>query len=77
MEQNFEVSYNGKQVKVTREDHNHFVAHVDGKELKLHMKQDNEGANQWFESDTEKATDEVNEIGSSIDTYLADKEKII
>lgn len=77
MEQNFEINYNGKQVKIVREDHNHFVAQLDGKQLKLHMKQDNEGANQWFESDTEKATDEANEIGSSIDTYLADKEKII
>ena len=77
MEQNFEINYNGKPVKISREDHNHFVANVDGRQLKLHMKQDNEGANQWFESDTEKATDVASEIGSSIDTYLAGKEKII
>jgi len=77
MENNFEVTYKGNAIKIEREDQQHFVAHVDGKALKLHVKQDNEGANQWFESDTEKATDAANEIGSSIDTYLADKEKII
>lgn len=37
----------------------------------LLLKQDNEGANHWFEEGTDNETDEARAIGAAIDNYMA------
>jgi hypothetical protein len=73
---NFEINYNGKPAHVERRDNQNFVIETDDKTLFLYFTQDNEGANKWFEKDTEKSNDEIKELGSLIDTYLADHQSI-
>ena len=69
----FKIDYNNDTVLVEQTDNTHFTVHLVGGDLKLKLKQDNEGASHWFEEGTDHETDETSSIGVEIDTWLAKK----
>lgn len=69
----FKIDYNNDTVWVEQEDPANFTVHLVGGDVKLVLKQDNEGANHWFKAGTDNATEETSEIGVAIDTYLLEK----
>jgi hypothetical protein len=66
----FHIQYQRKNLKVTEEEENHFSVVVPGRRLHLLLKQDNEGANHWFEEGKDKETVETSEVGLAIESYL-------
>lgn len=66
----FSINYNNNEVKVAQHDETEFIVHCAGKDLHLHLKQDNEGANHWFEAGTENATEESKKAGAAIEEAL-------
>jgi hypothetical protein len=66
----FKIDYNNDTVLVEQEDPANFTVHLVGGDVKLVLKQDNEGANHWFKAGTDNATEETSAIGVSIDAYL-------
>lgn len=69
----FKIDHNNDTVLVEQIDNTHFTVHLVGGDLNLVLKQDNEGANHWFEEGTENETDETSSIGVEIDTWLTKK----
>lgn len=69
----FKIDYNNDIVWVEQEDPANFTVHLVGGDVKLVLKQDNEGANHWFKAGTDNATEETSAIGVAIDTYLLEK----
>jgi len=69
----FKIDYNNDTVLVEQESPANFTVHLVGGDVKLVLKQDNEGANHWFKAGTDNATEETIAIGVAIDAYLLKK----
>lgn len=67
----FTIDHANTQLTVEQADKRRFKVTLPGKTLVLFLKQDNEGANHWFEDGTDNETEETQEIGEAIDNYLA------
>ncbi len=67
----FTIDHDTKQVTVEQTGQRHFNVKLPGKTMVLVLKQDNEGANHWFEDGSDNETEETKEIGLAIDNYLA------
>ncbi len=79
MQNTFEITYNNQSVEVEEKSSDQknnklFIVHLSQKEsLELLLKQDNEGANHWFDSKTDQSTELTKQLGESIDAYLKNK----
>jgi hypothetical protein len=69
----FKIDYNNDTVWVEQQDQTHFTVHLVGGDLVLELKEDNEGANHWFQAGTDNATVETDELGVAIDAYMIKK----
>ncbi|ASZ11834.1 hypothetical protein KTO58_15710 [Chitinophaga pendula] len=69
----FHIDYNNTTVKVEHASKDRFVIHLPGKRTEIILKQDNEGANHWFEDGSDNETPESHQLGVAIETYLAKK----
>jgi len=67
----FTIDHNNSPLTIEQADKHRFKVDLPGKTLVLFLKQDNEGANHWFEDGTDNETPETKEIGMAIDNYLA------
>lgn len=69
--QTFNIQYHSKEAKVEQQEETLFIVQLPGKTIRLLMRQDNEGANHWFEENQDNETAETKEIGQAIESYLA------
>lgn len=67
----FQIQLNNHEIGVTRQDENVFIVRLPEKTVHLLRKQDNEGANHWFEEGKDNETSQTSEIGAAIDSWLA------
>ncbi|SHN16720.1 hypothetical protein [Chitinophaga sp. CF418] len=67
----FTIDHNNSQITVTPLGKCLFKVEIPGKKLLLLLKQDNEGADHWFEDGTDNETTETRAIGTAIDNYMA------
>lgn len=67
----FHISYHQHDVKVEQQDEELFTVHLPNLTMRLQLRQDNEGANHWFEENRDNETAETQGIGQAIETYLA------
>lgn len=70
----FPISYQDNTLEVTQRSKHHFSVRLPDRELELELKQDNEGANHWFEAGTDNASEESRNIGVAIETALSEQE---
>lgn len=70
----FSIPYQGETLEVTQQSKHLFSVNLPDKKLELELKQDNEGANHWFEAGTDNATETSRNIGVAIETALAKQE---
>lgn len=66
----FSVKRQDQSIEVNQQGKDRFTVQLPGKTLELLLKQDNEGANHWFEAGTDNETEESKEIGVAIETHL-------
>ncbi|MEO7394476.1 MAG: hypothetical protein ABIU11_05990 [Chitinophagaceae bacterium] len=68
MSNTIEVFFNGDTGWVIEnKDERKYLVHFKDKEAILFVKEDNEGANHWFENDADRETDFSKEIGLQIE----------
>ncbi|TWV94369.1 hypothetical protein [Chitinophaga pinensis] len=67
----FTIDHKNSPLTIEQADKHRFKVALPGRTLVLFLKQDNEGANHWFEDGTDNETPETKEIGIAIDNYLA------
>lgn len=72
----FTIDHDNKQLRVERADKRRFKVEMPEKTITLFVKQDNEGANHWFEDGTDNETSEAKELGALIDNYLAKNDSL-
>jgi hypothetical protein len=66
----FQILWSGGKAAVQQTDNTHFTVHLPERILYLEVRQDNEGANVWFEQGTDNADETVKELGLSIETAI-------
>ncbi|RXK81788.1 hypothetical protein [Filimonas effusa] len=69
----FSISWQNQTIEVTQQDKKHFSVKLPQQTLQLELRQDNEGANHWFEAGTDNATETSAELGVAIEAALSDK----
>ncbi len=67
----FHIQLDQHEIGVTRQDENIFIVRLPEKTIHLEKRQDNEGANHWFEEGKDNETTQTAAIGLAIDTWLA------
>lgn len=67
----FHINYHNNDVKVVQQDEDLFTVHLPRFTMRLQLRQDNEGANHWFEENRDNETAETRKIGQEIETYLS------
>jgi hypothetical protein len=67
----FTIDHDNQAIAVEQQDKRHFKVKLGSRTMVLIQKQDNEGANHWFEDGSDNETPETKAIGDAIDTYLA------
>ncbi|RBL89562.1 hypothetical protein [Chitinophaga flava] len=67
----FHIDYHGQLVPVSQESANTFLVALPNRPIMLVRKQDSDGADIWFEKDTDNETPETAELGTAIETKLA------
>lgn len=67
----FNINYRNSEIKVVQQDEELFTVHLPSLTMRLQLRQDNEGANHWFEEHRDNETVETKGIGLAIETYLA------
>jgi hypothetical protein len=67
----FTIDHNNEQITVIQSSQCHFKVERPGGKILLLLKQDNEGADHWFEDGTDNETPETKAIGAAIDNYMA------
>lgn len=70
----FKIDHENDTVTVEQVDKTHFVVHLIGGDRTLVLKQDNEGANHWFEEGKDHETEEMSSVGVEIDKWLTQKD---
>jgi hypothetical protein len=69
----FQVPYHQGTLTVIEDPENCFSVELPPRKIQLHLKQDNEGANHWFEAGLDKETEESYQVGLAIERYLNNK----
>lgn len=72
--QTFSIRYNNSDIPVTKQGKGHYTVQLPGRDMQLLVKQDNEGAEHWFEEGTDNETEESKAFGIAIETYLMQHE---
>lgn len=67
----FNIQLNNHETGVTRRDEDVFIVRLPEKTIYLEKRQDNEGANHWFEQGKDNETTLTANIGAAIETWLA------
>lgn len=67
----FRIDHDNNTIQVEQQDSRLFVVKLEDRTIRLVQKQDNEGANHWFEEGSDNETPETKALGNAIDTYLA------
>jgi hypothetical protein len=67
----FHIQLDQHEISVTQQDENIFIVRLPEKTIHLEKRQDNEGANHWFEEGKDNETSQTEAIGLAIDTWLA------
>jgi hypothetical protein len=67
----FQIQLNNSEIGVTRQDENVFIVRLPEKTIHLLKRQDNEGANHWFEEGKDNETTQTSELGAAIESWLA------
>ncbi|MBC9914899.1 hypothetical protein [Chitinophaga varians] len=66
----FHIDYHGQLVAVSQESADCFLVSLPNKAMQLVRKQDSDGADIWFEKDTDNETPETAELGAAIEVVL-------
>lgn len=69
----FDINYDNRTVTVEQLGKEHYKVLLPVKTLHLTLKQDNEGANHWFEDDTDNETPVTKALGEAIELHLMKK----
>ncbi|MGO4294507.1 hypothetical protein [Chitinophaga sp. RAB17] len=67
----FHIQLHDHEIGVSRQDENVFIVRLPEKTIHLLRRQDNEGANHWFEEGKDNETSLTAELGAAIETWLA------
>ncbi len=71
--ENFSVNIGGRSVQVAKDDEKNFTLHSRDGDKHLRLKEDNDGANHWFEGSNDHETADSIEAGKAIEAYIANK----
>lgn len=66
----FQIQLQNHEIGVTRQDENTFIVRLPEKTIHLLRRQDNEGANHWFEEGKDNETTATSELGAAIESWL-------
>lgn len=66
----FQVNVGGHEIGVTQSDEHTFIVRLPDKTIHLVRKQDNEGANHWFEEGKDNETPQLSDLGTAIEKHL-------
>ena len=66
----FSVDYNGQEITVVQTEKDVFLATIDGKEVTIIKRTDNEGGDHWFDEGGEQETAQTKEIGDLITKHF-------
>jgi hypothetical protein len=69
----FSINYQNNDLEVEQQGIDLFSVHLPGRTVQLLLKQDNEGANHWFEAGTDNESEQSKAIGVAIETHLPAK----
>ena len=69
----FSINIGGRSVQVEKNDDKNFTLHSNDGDKHLRLKEDNDGANRWFEGSSDSETAESIEAGKAIEAYIANK----
>lgn len=69
----FNIQYHSKETKVEQQEEALYIVQLPERTIHLRMRQDNEGANHWFEENHDNETPETKAIGQAIESYLAEE----
>lgn len=67
----FHIQLNNHEIGVVRQDEDVFIVRLPEKTIHLEKREDNEGANHWFEEGKDNETTQTSQIGTAIETWLA------
>ncbi|KAA2242593.1 hypothetical protein F0L74_08640 [Chitinophaga agrisoli] len=70
----FQIQYQQQDLQVTEQENDHFTVDLPEGKIYLLLKQDNEGANHWFEDGKDKETEKSKAVGLAIERYLNNKQ---
>jgi general stress protein 26 len=69
----FSIRISGRSVQVEKNDDKNFTLHSKDGDKHIRLKEDNDGANRWFEGSGDSETAESIEAGKAIEAYMANK----
>ncbi|CAL1519327.1 hypothetical protein [Chitinophaga sp. MM2321] len=69
----FHINYNNRQITVTPQGPDSFLVRLPDRNIELELREDNEGADHWFEKGSDNETAETAALGVAIEMVL-DKE---
>ncbi|MEZ2443319.1 hypothetical protein AB6805_16460 [Chitinophaga sp. RCC_12] len=67
----FNIQLGNHETGVTRRDEDVFIVRLPEKTIYVEKRQDNEGANHWFEQGKDNETSLTANIGAAIENWLA------
>ncbi|SJZ78565.1 hypothetical protein SAMN04488128_1011586 [Chitinophaga eiseniae] len=67
----FHIDYHGQLIAVSQESADNFLVALPNKTMRLVRKQDSDGADYWFEKDTDNETPETAELGAAIEVVIS------
>ncbi|MEC5144976.1 hypothetical protein [Chitinophaga sp. 212800010-3] len=67
----FNILLNDYEIGITRQDENVFIVRLPEKIIRLQRREDNEGADYWFEEGADNTTKLTEAIGEVIERWLA------
>ncbi|MGF6849052.1 hypothetical protein QFZ51_004287 [Chitinophaga sp. W3I9] len=67
----FNIQLDNHETGVTRHDEDVFIVRLPEKTIYVEKRQDNEGANHWFEQGKDNETSLTANIGAAIENWLA------
>ncbi|WP_295128942.1 hypothetical protein [uncultured Chitinophaga sp.] len=68
------ITHHNASIPVTQESKDSFIVELPERTIYLIVRQDNEGANHWFEEGSDNETEETKSIGIAIETALAENQ---
>ena len=66
----FKIRVNGNEIGVVQLGEDTFRVRLPEKTIHLLRKEDDEGANHWFEEGMDNETSQLSELGTAIESYL-------